>query len=91
MLYQFRLRTALGDVTTCSHDHSAYISDVLGVREVGQISVVELLTFQVFTVFAGPQIAGLDAIGLEELLVGHCKRLTDGLRYNLSLGGETEN
>lgn len=91
MLYQFRLRTALGDVTTCSHDHSAYISDVLGVREVGQISVVELLTFQVFTVFAGPQIAGLDAIGLEELLVGHCKRLTDGLGYNLSLGGETEN
>lgn len=84
-------RTAPVGVKTCSHNHSAYISDVLRVREVGQISVVEFLAFQVVTVLARPQIAGLDAAGLEKLLVGHSERLTDSLGYSLSLDGETEN
>lgn len=72
-------------VKTCSHNCSAYISKVLGVGEVGQVSVVELLAFQVVTVLARPQIAGFDAIGLKELLVGHTKCLANRLRYDLSL------
>lgn len=58
----------------------------------GQVSVVEFLTFQVVAVLAGPQIAGLDAVGLEELLVSHSKRLPDSLGYDLSLqtGGDTD-
>lgn len=80
-------RTAVVCVKTCSHHRSAYISDVLRVREVGQVSVVELLTFQVVAVLARPQIAGLDAIGLKELLVGHSERLADSLGYDLSLDG----
>lgn len=69
--------------------HSAYVSEVLSVREVGQVSIVELLTFQVVAVLARPQIAGLDAVGLKELLVGHSECLTDSLGYDLSLDGET--
>lgn len=70
----------------------AYFSEVLRVREVGQVSVVEFLTFQVVAVLAGPQIAGLDAVDLEELLVSHSKRLPDSLGYDLSLqtGGDTD-
>lgn len=82
-------RRAVVCVKICSHNHSAYISDVLGVREVGQVSVVELLSFQVVTVLARPQVADLDAAGLQKLLVGHSKRLPDGLGYGLSLDGDT--
>lgn len=72
----------------CGHNHYSYFSEVLSVREVGQVSIVELLTFQVVAVLARPQITGLDAVGLKELLVGHSKSLTDSLRYDLSLDGE---
>lgn len=72
-----------------SHNHCTYISDVLRVGEVGQVSVVELLTLQVVTVLARPQVTGLDAAGLEKLLVGHAERLTDGLGDHLSLDEET--
>lgn len=64
---------------------TAYISDVLGVREVGEISIVEFLTFQIAAVVPRLQIAGLDAVGLKELLVGHSESLTDRLGDNLSL------
>lgn len=84
-------RTALVCIKISSHNHSAYISDVLRIREVSQISIVEFLTFQEITVLARPQIAGLHAVGLEKLLVGNSERLTNSLGYNLSLEGETEN
>lgn len=51
----------------------------------GQISIVEFLTFQIAAVVPRLQIAGLDAIGLKELLVGHSKSLTDSLGDYLSL------
>jgi len=54
---------------------------------VGQVSVVELLTLQVVAVLSGPQVAGLDAAGLKELLVGHAEGLADGLGYDLGLDG----
>lgn len=72
-----------------NHSRSAYLSEVLRVREVGQVSVVELLTFQIVTVLARPQITGLYAIGLQELLIGHSKCLTNSLGDDLSLDGET--
>lgn len=68
---------------------TAYISDVLRVGEVGQVSVVELLTLQVFAVLSRLQITSLDAIGLKKLLVGYSKCLTYSLGYGLSLDGET--
>lgn len=70
-------------------NHSSYVSDVLRVREVRQVSVVELLTFQVVTVLARPQVTGLDAAGLKKLLVGYSECLTDSLGDDLSLDGET--
>lgn len=82
-------RAAVICVNTHSPNYSiAYISDVLRVREVGQVSVVELLTFQVVAVLARLQIAGFDAVGLKELLVSHSKSLTDSLGDDLSLDGE---
>lgn len=69
----------------CQSRVSAYISNVLGVREVGEISIVEFLTFQIAAVVPRLQIAGFDAIGLKKLLVGHSKSLTDRLGDNLSL------
>lgn len=56
----------------------------------GQVSVIQLLTLQVVAVLSRPQIAGLDAAGLEKLLVGDSERLTDSLGDDLSLGGERE-
>ena len=55
----------------------------------GQVSVVELLTLQVVTVLAGPQVAGFETVGMQELLIGHSERLTNRLSYRLSLDGET--
>lgn len=69
---------------------TAYISEILRVREVGQVSVVELLTGQVVTVLPRLEITGFDAIGLKKLLVGHAERLTDSLSNDLSLNGWTE-
>lgn len=69
----------------CQSSVTAYISNVLGVREVGQISIVEFLTFQIAAVVPRLQIAGLDAIGLKKLLVGHSKSLTNRLGDDLSL------
>lgn len=54
----------------------------------GQIPIVEFLTFQVVAVLPRLQIAGLDAGGLKELLVSHSKSLTDRLGNNLSLDGK---
>lgn len=51
----------------------------------GQVSVVELLTFQVIAVLARLQIFGLDAVGLEELLICDSKSLPNSLSYDLSL------
>ena len=82
--------TAVVCVKTCCHNNSAYVSDVLRVREVGQVSVVELLTLQVFTVLARTQMTRLDAAGLKELLIGHSERLADRLGYDLSLDGGTQ-
>jgi len=53
-----------------------------------QVSVVEFLCSQEVAVVPGPQLAGLDAVGLEELLVGHAERLADGLGYGPGLGGQ---
>lgn len=64
---------------------SAYFSNVLGVGEVRQISVVQFLTFQVVAVLAGLQVRRLHAVFLQKLLVGHPESLTDGLGYDLSL------
>lgn len=73
-----------------THNHSAaYISEVLRVGEVGQVSVVELLTFQVVAVLARPEVTGFDATGLQELLIGHSERLTNSLGDDLSLHRET--
>lgn len=69
------------------HNDFSYLSEVLRVREVGQVSVVELLTLQVVAVLARPQITGLYAIGLQELLVGHSECLANSLGYDLSLHG----
>lgn len=77
--------------TLCESGATAYISDVLRVREVGQIPIVEFLTFQIVAVLPWLQIAGLDAGGLKKLLVSHSKSLTDRLGNNLSLDGQTEN
>lgn len=66
----------------------AYISDVLRVRKVGQVPIVELLCSQVVAVLSRPQLAGLDAIDLEELLVGHAECLAYGLGYGLGLEEE---
>ena len=52
----------------------------------GQVSIVELLGSQEVAVVPGPHLAGLDAVGLEELLVGHAEGLADGLGYGLGLG-----
>lgn len=69
---------------------STYFSDVLRVGEVGQISIVQFLTFQIVTVISRPEITALDTIFLEKLPVSHSKSLTNSLGYNLSLGGEKE-
>lgn len=69
----------------CESSATTYISNVLGVREVGQIPIVEFLTFQIAAVVPGLQIAGLDAVGIKKLLVSHSESLTDRLGDNLSL------
>lgn len=56
----------------------------------GQVCIIELLTFQVVAVLARLQIAGLDATGLKELLVGNSKRLADSLSYDLGLDGDAK-
>lgn len=57
----------------------------------GQIAIVELLTLQVVTELARPQIISLDAIFLEKLLVCHTEGLANSLGYDLGLDGESEN
>lgn len=76
--------------TLCESGATAYISDVLRVREVGQIPIVEFLTFQVVAILPRLQITGLDASGLKKLLVSHSKSLTNRLGNNLSLDEKTE-
>lgn len=71
-----------GQIVQCA---SAYFSNVLGVREVCQIPVIEFLTFQVVTVLARLQISCFHAVFLQKLLVSHSKSLTDSLGYDLSL------
>lgn len=51
----------------------------------GQIPIVEFLTFQIAAVVPGLQIAGLDAVGVKKLLVSHSESLTDRLGDHLSL------
>ena len=52
----------------------------------GQVSVVEFLRSQEVAVVPGLHLAGLNAVGLEELLVGHAEGLPDGLGDGLGLG-----
>lgn len=48
-------------------------------------------TQTVVTVLAGPQLTGLDVVGMEELLVGHTEGLANRLSDHLGLhAGETQ-
>lgn len=74
----------------CECGAATYIPNVLRIREVGQIPIVEFLTFQIAAVVPGLQIAGLDAVGIKKLLVSHSESLTYGLGNNLSLARMTK-
>lgn len=50
-----------------------------------QVAVVELMSAQVVAVLARPQLGGLDAVGLQKQLIGHCESLAHGLGDDLRL------
>lgn len=53
-----------------------------------EVVIIHLLCVQYVTVFFLAEVLGIDPIGLEELLVGHAERLTDGLCDELGLWEE---
>lgn len=55
-----------------------------------EVIIIHLLRVQYVTVFFLAEVLGIDPIGLEELLVGHAERLTDGLCDELGLWEEGE-
>lgn len=58
---------------------------VLRVGEVDEVVIVHFLCVDDVTVLFLAQVLWVDAIGTEELLVGHAECLTDGLGYELGL------
>lgn len=62
-----------------------YISAVLRLGEVDEVVVVHVLSVEQVAVLPLAQILRVDAVGPEELLVGHAERLTDGLSNQLGL------
>lgn len=68
---------------------AAHLLAVLRVGEVDEVVVVHLLGVNDVAVFFLAQIFGVDAIGPQELLIGHAESLADGLGDQLGLwGGE---
>lgn len=67
---------------------SSYVLAVLLTGEVGQLCVVLLLVLQGTAVLVWAQLAWVDAVGLQETLVGHTKCLPDGLGNDLGLGND---
>lgn len=67
-----------------------YISAVLRLGEVDEVVVVHVLSVEQVAVLPLAQVLGVDAVGPEELLVGHAEGLTDGLSDQLGLrdGGQ---
>lgn len=55
-----------------------------------EVVIIHLLCVQYVTVFFLAEVLGIDPIGLEELLVGHAERLTNGLCDELGLWEEVE-
>lgn len=62
-----------------------YISAVLRFGEVDEVVVVHVLSVEQVAVLPLAQVLGVDAVGPEELLVGHAEGLTDGLSDQLGL------
>lgn len=63
----------------------AYLLAVLRVGEVDEVVVVHLLGVDDIAVLLLAQVFGVDAIGSQELLVGHAEGLADGLGDELGL------
>ena len=62
--------------------------EVLVSKQVELLPIDLLLVQHVLVVHFLEQAGVLDAIGLEELQVGHLERLPDGLGYQVGLEGE---
>lgn len=62
-----------------------YVFAVLRLGEVCELIVVHVLVFQQLTVLLLTQILCVDAIGQQELLVGHTEGLSNRLGYELGL------
>lgn len=62
-----------------------YISAVLRLGEVDEVVVVHVLSVEQVAVLPLAQVLGVDAVGPEELLVGHAEGLTNGLGDQLGL------
>ena len=58
---------------------------VFRVGEVNEVIIVHFLGVDDVTVLLLTQVLGVDAVGSQELLVGHAERLADGLSNELSL------
>lgn len=63
--------------------HLSYLSDIIRLWEVHQISVIEFLRAE--AVLPCLEFAGFNSICLQKLLICHTKCLANGLRYNLCL------
>ena len=63
----------------------AHLLAVLRVGEVDEVVVVHLLGVDDVTVLLLAQVLGVDAVGPQELLVGHAEGLADGLGDELGL------
>lgn len=83
--------TLLGSAIHQSHSESVKygictnLLAVLRVGEVDKVVIVHFLCVDDVTVLFLAQVLWVDAIGSQELLVGHTERLTDGLGYELGL------
>lgn len=67
---------------------SSYVLAVLLPGEVSQLCIVLLLVLQGTAVLAWAQLTWVNAVGLQEALIGHAKCLPDGLGDDLGLGND---
>lgn len=77
-------------VWKCENKTYTYIFAVLRLGEVDEVIIVHVLSVEQVTVFLLAQVLRVDAIGPQELLVGHTESLTDGLSDQLGLVGTVD-